>query len=454
VNNFDDFFHDDDDDDDAAEEEEDAEEKTVMMERGTEEPRPSLVAALDEEVAWQLLRYGQVTLRAGRVRKQSLAGLRAWRTRWLELQLALEYEPESPDPLVAATLVDCRDDLDASKKKKNAPVPVGELRLGEKSEVLGRALKKSFSLTATSASQFEIGNAKGKLWRVRCADGDDARQWTEAISRALSAVRADRETVAALLRRQHREDGGTSRGATVVVEIIEARGLVGAEDTNPFVVATVGPQTHATRAVRQTLAPRWNEYVELWAGAEEEPPSSHNNERPTKIFGGFELAEQELKIEVFDEDLARRRDQADLLGSVTLPLQELRRESDDPPDPRWFPLHPPRHLHERNDNGEIFLRVTLRRFEVAKLGPRHRVSQSARVLHAVAGFAKGVQGVAAEGVSSVKNSVASQARRNKLRAVAHAVSFAHKDSGSSPATTSPGGGHDDVGASRRHSARF
>ena len=485
--------------DDNSEDDDDVERKEGLSEED-----------LEEKTVHQLFRQGAVTLWTGHVRKQGFGGFRTCRKRWMELQLTLEYEPEVVDPLVAATLVYYRANDDEEKNKKN-PHALGEMRLCSTAEV-----KTMTTAMFRSETQFEV-KAHKKLWRIRCADKSETRVWTTMIERALRVSRSDRGELHRRMTALRPEPPSlvpqACTGASIVIEVIEARGLIGADDNglcDPYVVATVGKQAHTTRVVKQTLAPRWAEYVEFWAGGMDVRPTQEQQERwlaahtstvstvesdspsvtPPKdkkkkerdpLFGGFQLVSEKLCIEIFDEDLGRKKQQQELLGYLNIPLVDLlpsevathEEEDDDhhekrdlrslpstwnmftrpsmassvssnviePPRPRWYPLKQPtedkRRRHHRHHTlsrsfsgapapaGEILLRVTLRRFHVAKLEERHKVStRSAQVFQAVAdqakAVAKGVQG----GVAAAKKAAGASNRvKRSFKAAAHAAAF-------------------------------
>jgi len=490
---------------------------------------------LDAETLRRLCRYGQVTLRAGRVRKQSKSGFGLWKPRYLELQLTLEYK--EAEAVIAATLVHYRVSSEKGLRKKNVNddegpddrrQPLGELRLCAEAELLKREnLASSLFPIYVNDTQFEV-KAKERIWRFRCESKEDASSWTATMTRAIRAIRTDHAKVADLMRRASLkpEAHEATAGASLVVELIEARGLAGSDDnglSDPYAVAAVGPkQTHTTRIIKQTLSPEWNEYVEFWAGtfggghlaaatasSSAGPPHEHDEdaaaggqtrrisssgsmgsppsyssttrdggsttrERSRKpcvdggSFGGFDLRDEKLTVRVWDDDLGRRGGQPELLGSLDIPLEDLlpeEREHDhlgwegdkkpfaEPPAPKWWPLRPPtssrRHRRNRHDPlyrslsggpapaGEILLRLTLRRFHVARLDPPQRRSQPARVLRAVADqvsvIAKGVQGVAAEGANAVANAIPKRKKsRRTFKAAAHAVGFSRSRSRSRP----------------------
>jgi len=418
---------------------------------------------LDTEILRRLYRRGQVCLKAGFVKKEGFSGLRQWRKRWLELELILEYQEGEADPAVAASLRyfkssddrgDDMDERDANDKAK----PVGEVRLGEHDELNSSSDSGSFEL-----------RAGGKLWRIKKCSSDDTdpkdwtQEWTDVIKRALGCVKMDRVALAHHVRSaaasmSYEPSVKESGGATLVVEIFEARGLVAADKSglsDPFVLAKLGNQSWQSRTLRQTLEPKWFEYTEFWAGYNDtdwaitsskranidqrdnstplntnNSTASQSNRKESATFGGFDLMEGVLELQVMDED---SRGKSELLGSLLVPLvdllpivrsnsteiDEFTYESQDaalehafnePPKPQWFPLHPPNaHTHRRisfrrqrdkkknsgagnfDDEslgaGEILLRLTLRKFEVAKLNPLRRISHSVKVIRAVQNFA-------------------------------------------------------------------
>ncbi|KAJ8602099.1 hypothetical protein CTAYLR_001660 [Chrysophaeum taylorii] len=330
-----------------------------------------------------LHRRGATTLRTGYVKKDG--GLRPWRRRWLELELCLEF---GPTRALSATLRFFRD----SEKF----VAHSELRLTSKDSV------------DLAGSGFEVRQPSTRGVKIRAPE--DAAAWVAEIDRALRAIKLD---VAPHPSGREPDQRTVTTGATIVVEIFQARGLVAPEDLcDPFVVATLGGgQTFKTRTVRRDLNPKWCEHAEFWGGY-------LSSETTTSLFGGFSTLKDALTITVYDEDVGAPAH--DVLGSLHLPLAPLVQpllssrhrhhhhhhqhqhqqhqhqhspaENNNhhrraPPRPQWYTLsppssHQPHHHHKkhqhRHRHGEILLRITPRIATVAKLDSKHRLALSAK----------------------------------------------------------------------------
>lgn len=374
--------------------------------------RDSAAYGIKEAQLHRLYRHGNTILKAGVLRKQGFGGFRApWNKRWFELELSLEYQAEVPH--LAATLRYFRSEgptqvstanVNASRMRRlrrslrdKAAVSAhksnnDELKYRSSSNhPLGQCrLDAMDAIQLKSATVFEIHQSPGNTWRL-C--GDDAGAWVDALKRALQALQIASKVLEVVS--GHRlSDEPTSdlvNGATMVVEVFQARGIPATDDygfSNPYVALDLAMQSYRTRTIRFNLAPQWCECVEFWAGATDIEPSR----AALQQFGGFRTADQRLSVKLFDEHVDGLRH---LLGTLDIDLRDLLADhrAGTVALPEWYALESPthfrhrhrfrhyhRHHHQRGESaGEVLLRITLRKCSlrgVAESSPRVAVGAS------------------------------------------------------------------------------
>ncbi|KAH8045237.1 C2 domain-containing protein [Aureococcus anophagefferens] len=187
----------------------------------------------------------------GAILKEGFGGFKRWSHRWLELELELDL---TADGFRLAAVPEINQWNGRPQNFK--PLELGHI------EARGVRYGKPASTDDAEAARGEVRLSPDAA--VSILEEKKKQAVVEAASAALgldgAALRSAGENGDAV---------DLYSGATVVVEILEARGLAAADDdglSDPYAVARLGGETFSTRTIKHTLDPQWFESHEFCGG--------------------------------------------------------------------------------------------------------------------------------------------------------------------------------------------